>query len=118
MRKILLMLLAATFVSSLCFAQQAKAPVTKHIPVETKHITAKVDSVTIEDATKGTKSELVVIADNGQKLSFAVKSDTPITDKDGNKVTLSEIKKDSKITVAYITKVSDTNKALSIKLVE
>ena len=60
----------------------------------------------------------MVVDDNGKKLSFAVKSGIPITDKDGNKVTLSEIKKDTKITVAYITKISGINKALSIKLVE
>jgi hypothetical protein len=120
MKKILFALLAIAFASSLCFAQPAQAPVSKPTPspVVTQTLTGKVDSVTIGDATKGMKSELIVVADNGQKLNFLVKSGTPITDKDGKAVTLSDIKKGSKVTVEYTTKASGTNKAQSIKLVE
>ena len=78
MKKIFLMLLTATFVSSLCFAQQASVPVTQTVqtPRVTKTLTGKVGLITIGDATKGTKSELAVVAENGQELSFVVKSGT------------------------------------------
>lgn len=94
MKKILLAVLALIFTSSLCFAQQAQAPVSKPTPapVETKNITAKVDSVTIGDVAKGTKSELVVVADNGQKLSFAVKSGTLPVQKSKSYPTCAKIK--------------------------
>jgi len=120
MKKILLALLAVAFVSSLCFAQQATAPVSKltPAPVETKTFTGKVDSVSLGDATKGTKSEIVIVADNGQKLSFVVKTSTPITAKDGKTLTLTDIKKDNKVTVEYTTGKMGTHKAQSIKLVE
>jgi len=120
MKKITFLLFAFLFVSSLCFAQQASAPVsqTAQTPVETKTFTGKVDSVTIGDATKGTKSELVVVAESGQKLSFVVKSDTPITAKDRKTLTLSGIMKDNKVTVDYTTSKMGTHKAQSIKLVE
>jgi hypothetical protein len=120
MKKILFAVLALTFVSSLCFAQQASAPVTTSTPapVETKTLSGKVDSLTIGDATSKMKSELVVVDDNGQKLSFVVKSGTPVTDKDAKTIALSDLKKDSKVTVGYTTKASGTNKAQSIKLVE
>lgn len=121
MKKMLLAVLAIIFVSSLCFAQNATAPVSKPSPVasiETKNITAKVDSVTIGDVAKGTKSELVVVDDNGQKLSFQVKNGTPITNKDGMTIALSDIKKDSKVAVEYTIKANGTNKAQSIKVVE
>jgi hypothetical protein len=120
MKKILLAVLAITFVSSLCFAQEATAPTTKvaPTPVETKTFTGKVDSVSLADATKGTKSEIVVLADNGQKLNFVVKAGTPITDKDGKAVALSDIKKDNKVTVEYTMGKMGAHKAQSIKLVE
>lgn len=120
MKKILFAVLAINFASSLCFAQQAQAPVTKPTAavVETKTLTGKVDSVIIGDATKKVKSELVVVADNGQKLSLVVKNGTPITDKGGKTLTLSDIKKGNKVTVEYTAKANGTNKAQSIKLVE
>jgi len=120
MKKITFSLFAFLFVSSLCFAQQASAPAsqTAQTPVETKTFTGKVDSVSIGDATKGTKSELVVVANNGQKLSFVVKSGTPVTDKDAKTVSLSDIKKDNRVTVEYTISKMGTHKAQSIKLVE
>ena len=49
MKKILLAILAIAFMSSLCFAQQASAPVSKPSPtapkpVETKSFVGKIDS--------------------------------------------------------------------------
>lgn len=123
MKKILLALIAVAFAGSLCFAQQAQAPASKSVQapaVETKTLTGKVDSITIGEAPKGAKkgvkSELVVMDNNGQKVSFVVKSGTPVTDKDGKTITLNDIKKDNKVTVEYTTKSGGTNKAQSIKL--
>lgn len=125
MRKIIFSLFAFLSVTSLCFAQQAQIPVSKpavsqtvQAPVENKVLTGKVDSVIIEDVARGIKSELVVVADDGQKSSFVVNKDTLITGKDAKPVTLSVITKDNKVTVEYTTKASGTNKAQSIKLVE
>ena len=130
MRKIFFSLFAFLCITSLCFAQEAQAPIsqvqvtqskvsqTAQAPVENKTLTGKVDLVTIGDTTKGIKSELVVVADDGQKLSFVVKSGTPVIDKDTKTITLSDIKKDNRVIVEYTTKASGTNKAQSIKLVE
>ena len=125
MGKLTFLLFVSLFVSTLCFAQQVSVPVSKPMesqtvqtPVVTKILTGKVDSVTIGDTTKGTKSELAVVAEDGQKLSLVVKNGTPITDKNGMTVNLSDIKKDTKVTVEYTTKASGAFKAQSIKLVE
>mgnify|MGYP003395896585 CR=1 FL=1 len=125
MKKLTFLLFAFLFVSTLCFAQQAQAPVsqptvsqTAQTPVITKTLTGKVDSVIIGDTTKGTKSELVVVADDGKKLSFVVKNGTPINDKVGITVALNDIKKDTKVTVGYTMNEMGTHKAQSIKLVE
>ena len=125
MRKTFFSLFAFLCVVSLCFAQQVSTPISRPLvsqatqaSVENKVFTGKVVSIAIGDATKGTKSELVVVTDEGQKLSFVVKSGTPITDKDAKVVALSDIKKDNKVTVAYTMSEMGTHKAKSIKLVE
>ena len=120
MKKLTFLLLVLLSVSSLCFAQQAPVPASQatQAPAVIKTLTGKVDSITIGDAAKGIKSELVVMAEAGQKLDFVVKSGTPITDKDAKMIALSDIKKDNKVVVEYTTKASGTNKAQSIKLAE
>ena len=120
MKKILLILFAVTFVSSLCFAQQASAPVSPAAPkpVETKSVVGKIDSITLTDATKGTHSAIAVVDEKGQKIDFAVRVSTVISAKDGNKLTFSDLKKDNKVNVEYITTENGANRAQSIKLVE
>jgi uncharacterized lipoprotein YajG len=120
MKKILLILLAVTFVSSLCFAQQASAPVTQTAPtpVETKSFAGKIDSITLADATKGTHSAIAVVDEKGQKMNFAVRVSTVISAKDGKQLTFGDLKKDNKVIVEYVTTEKGTNRAQSIKLVE
>jgi hypothetical protein len=119
MKKILFALFAVAFVSSLCFAQQPTAPVSQAAPkpVETKTFTGKVESVSLADSTKGTKSEIVAVDEKGQKLTFVVRTTATINDKDGKSITLGKIAKDIKVVIEYTTK-KDTNRAKSIKVVE
>jgi nitrous oxide reductase accessory protein NosL len=116
MKKILFAILAVSFVSSLCFAQQAKAPVAQSAPVETKTFTGKVESVTIGDLTKGVKPEIVVVDESGQKLNFSIKSYTTFTAPDGKALTLNELKNDNKVTITYTTNQAGMHKAESVKV--
>lgn len=56
--------------------------------------------------------------DQGQKLSLSVRSKASITVKDGTALKLSDIKKDSKVTIEYTVNRAGKNRAQSIKLVE
>jgi len=122
MKKITLALFFVAFVSSLCFAQQASAPVSQAVQTpavaHTFTSTGKVDSTIIGDTTKGIRSELAIIDANGKTVSFVVKSSVSITDKDAKVITLNDIKKDSKVTVEYTISNKGINRAQSIKLVE
>lgn len=125
MRKIIFSLLTFLSATSLCFAEQVQAPVSKPMisqtaqaPVKNKTLTGKVDLVIIGDVAKGIKSEIVVVTDDGQKSSFVVNSGTPITDKDAKTLTLSDLKKEHKVTVEYAIEAGGINKVQSIKLVE
>ncbi len=70
MKQTLFAIIAVAFVSSLCFAQQPTAPTSKISTqtVETKTFIGNVDSVSLADSAKGTKSEIVVVDEKGQKI--------------------------------------------------
>ena len=110
MKHIFLALLVLILGSNLCLAQQAQAPTT------TKVITGKVESVTLADPGKGTKSEIVLVDDSGNKTTVLVKSTTTIYNTDLKATTLENIKKDNKVKVKYLTTKEGVNEATSINL--
>jgi hypothetical protein len=58
---------------------------------------------------------IVVYRDNGEVVGIGVNSDTIITDKDGNKLSIVNINKGDKVIVTYITTEYLENIAKSIK---
>jgi len=135
MKKILLTLLVLAFISPLCFAQQpVSAPISKVSPaaVATKTLTGKVESVSLADPVKGTKSEIViespvevkeiqgkdVVSETNQKTTFLVKSTTTIYDTDYKATTLDKIIKDQTIKVKYATTQDGVNEAISVKQIK
>ena len=135
MKKILLALLVLAFMSPLCFAQQpVSAPTTKVSPaaVATKTLTGKVESVSLADPVKGTKSEIViespvevkeikekdVVSEKEQKTTFLVKSTTTIYDVDYKAITLDKITKDQTIKVKYTTTQDGVNEAISVRQIK
>jgi nitrous oxide reductase accessory protein NosL len=120
MKKILLTIIAATFMSSLCLAAEQAAPpmVIKAPPrpIETKIFTGKVESVSLPDAVKGTKSEITIVNENNQKLTFLVKGTTTIYDASSNTMLLGSVNKDSNVKIAYVITKEGVNEATSIRL--
>ena len=120
MKKMLLTIIAVTFVSSLCFAaEQAALPVTaKAMPkaIEARVFMGKIESVSLPDIAKGTKSEITVVDEKNQKLTFLVKSTTTIYDAYSKTMFLDSIKKDSNVKVAYVITKEGVNEATSIRL--
>jgi len=114
----MIILLAGTSIS---FAQTQKAaPITVSATKteETKSATGSVESVTLADPAKGTKSEIVVTGDNGQKYAFLVKSTTTIYAVGWEAITLDKISKSDKVKVKYSTTKEGVNEALSINLMK
>lgn len=120
MKKIFITLSILIFMGSWCFAQQPITPtkVTPKVVVETKTLTGKVESVTLADAVKGTKSEIVVVDDKGNKSTFLVQSTTTIYDTDWKTTTLDKISKDERVRVRYLTTKEGVNETTSIRLVK
>jgi len=119
MKKILLTILAVTFVSSLCFAEQAiQSAVVKAASkaIETNVFTGKMESVSLADIIKGTKSEIAVVDEKNRKLTFLVKGTTTIYDTFSNAIFLNNLKKDSNVKVVYVITKEGVNEATSIRL--
>jgi hypothetical protein len=133
MKKLLFVLFALVFVTSLSYGKQISAPVSKvsvsavkPVPAPVTHAAVKavkyetfigvVDSVSVNVNPKASSS-ILVVDEKGQKKDFLVRYYTIISAKDGKLITLNEIKKDNKVTVQYRSqKVS--NKAVFIQLLE
>jgi phage gp45-like len=65
---------------------------------------------------KGIASEIVITVENGQKLKLKVKSDTIISDKNGDKIPLDKIKQGDKVVIECKAVKETIEEAESIKL--
>ena len=117
MKRLLVAFLVLGFASAVCLAaESAKAPAPAY-----KTLTGKVDSVTLADKAKGTKSEIVVVTgekETAKKTTFLVKDTTTIYDAAGKAITLDKIVKGDTVKVKYSTTKEGVNEALSIKVVK
>ena len=134
MKKILGTMFALTLVSGLCFAQApeaVKAPVAAAADMGKPAVGAameavkvfhgKIESVSVADAAKGTKSEIVAVDDSGKKMNFLVNPNhTTIYDAALQPITLDKIKVDDKVLVKYEANKyhAEINEAQSISLVK
>jgi len=106
-----------------CLAQQPKAPVTPKATLQTveKTVIGEVKSVTLADAVKGTKSEIVVVDKStaeAKEYTILVKSTTTIYDTDWKAINFEKITKDAKVKVKYTTTKEGVNEAVSISLMK
>lgn len=121
MRRLFLSLMIVLSGAALCLAQQPAIPSKSASAItpkaaETKTMKGKVESVSLADPQKGTKSEITVSDEGGQKYTILVKSTTTIYDVDWKAVSLDKISKDAQVKVKYSTTKEGVNEALSINI--
>ena len=116
MKKLLFMVCAISFASSLCFAQtpSTQPAQASQTADETSTSTGKVDSISLGSTAKKTKTQIAVVDDKGEKMNFTVNSNMTTYDKNGKATTLAKIVPGNKITVTK----NEKNKVISIKIVE
>ena len=131
MRKVLSVLAMSIFsVSMALAADQPAAPVTATatvtapvavapaVPAAMETQTGIVKSISMANAAKGTKSEIVIVDAAGKETSTLIKSTTTLYDADAKAITLDKIAADSKVAVVYIVSPEGVNEASSVKLVK
>jgi hypothetical protein len=94
------------------YIQDAEGRTTKKTEVKT--FTGKIDSVSLADPAKGTKSEITVIDRSNKKISFIVTSTTTIYGARSAPATLNNMKKDDKVKIKYITTKEGIDEAISL----
>ena len=110
MKRLLLTMTILLAGSSMCFAQPAATKMT----AATKSASGKIQSVTQADAVKGTKSELVIVGNDNNPLTFLVKSSTTIYNSNGSPVMLKDLKKDDHVKVNYTNSAEGVMEAASV----
>jgi len=126
MKRIYLAALMVCVAGSVCFAQQAaKTVATKTVvPVASQKPAASalmvmgtLDSVSVADPAKGTKSEIVVIDPAGKSGTVVLTPVTVIHDKDMKIIAADKLVKGAKVEVQFV-QAAGMLEALSVKIVE
>jgi hypothetical protein len=77
-----------------------------------------VDSVTIADPAKGTKSEIVAVNKAITKMSFLIVATTTLYNAKGETIGLAKIVKGNEINVKYKTTAEGVHQAVSVKVIK
>jgi hypothetical protein len=105
--------------AALVMAQQpAKTASQQHHASATKIFRGTVDSVSLADPTKGTKSEVTVIDKLNKSMVFLVKSTTTLYGASGSAITLDKIIKGNPVSIKYTTTAEGVHEAASIRLLK
>lgn len=84
---------------------------------EPKTFIGKIDSISLADPVKGTKSEIIGIDKDNKKFSFLITSTTTMYSARSVPITLDKIKKGDNVKVKYITTKEGINEAISVWIV-
>jgi hypothetical protein len=109
---LLFLCFAATYSIAKVGAEAAKKP------AQHKTFVGTVESATVADPAKGTKSELVVMNEAKHKMTFPILSTTTIHDAQGKPTTLDKCKAGDKVTVTYSTTAAGVYEAVSVKMMK
>ncbi len=107
--------------SSMAAAAKVTAPAAAlAVPVMgvDKVLAGLVKAVSLPDAIKGTKSEIIVTDITGKDVAVLVKATTTLYDVDAKATTLDKIVASSKVGVIYKTTAEGVNEAKSVKIVK
>ena len=121
-------LLGILTLSSLAYAQQAPVAAKPVAPMaamamnaasDTKLATGIIDMITVADAIKGTKSEIVLVDDSpAKKESFLIKDTTTIYDVNLSALSFDKLSKGQSVKIKYMTTKEGVNEAGSINLIK
>jgi hypothetical protein len=73
-----------------------------------------IDSVSLADPTKGTKSEITVLNIKNKSMVFLVKSTTTLYSSSGSAITLDQLVRGNRVRVKYTTTAEGVQEAASI----
>ncbi len=98
-------------------AERFAIPVLVSAPARSivQNLTGSIDDLSIADAAKGLRSEIIVTTPNGEPLVLIVKATTTIYDPDWKPTVLTVLQKKDRVKVKYVTNDEGLAEALSLK---
>ena len=115
-RQILVLLVVFVFCFSAVYSLASQATQAAKKPVQHKTFVGTVETLTMGDTAKGTKTELVVVNEAKQKMTFVVTAATVVHDSQGKATAVDKCKAGTKVSVKYTTTAEGVNDAISIKI--
>ena len=110
MKKIGILTLVFIFAASFSFAQMGAR--------NYKQITGKVKTLTVDDSSKGTKSQLVIMDDKSVGMILVVNSKALFYDAQLNDITLDKIKVNDRVNIQYYITKEGVNNAYSFNILK
>ena len=121
MKKSIILMIGLAFVlsiASLSLVQAKQTTPAKPQGPQYHVFIGTVDSVTLADPVKGTKSEIVVVDKTKKSMTFLIKSTTTFYDAKGNAITLDKIVQGNEVNIRYTTTPEGIHEAASIKILK
>lgn len=121
MKKTFFILGAVLWISSFCLAQTPGEPTEEGNlqPLEVKTFVGKVGLVYLGDSFEDDIRKIEVVDEIGQRLAFIVeKTETKISDKDGQKLPMGKINEGDKVIIEFTQDKKNHKVALSVKVLE
>jgi len=117
MKKMLFALAAAMLIYVPLYAQDSSMQPVDQSQQEAgiMSFTGIIDSVTAPDAATGTASQIALMSEDGNTMSFTLEPGTMITDSEGVNITADQLKKGATFTVEYLLGPDGKNKVMSIQ---
>jgi hypothetical protein len=121
MKKFAVLLMGVFFVlglASVATAQANAASAKKPAAPQYHVFIGTVDSVTLADPVKGTKSEIVVVNKANKSMTFLVMATTTLYDPKGSAITLDKIVKGNEVDIKHTTTHEGVHQAVSVKVLK
>lgn len=102
------------------FSQLQISPVHKEASpaAKFKRLTGRVESVSLADPARGTRSEIVVMDKDNNRNAFIVMTTATLYDVNWKAITLDKINKDQTVRVKYTTTKEGVNEATSVNVLK
>jgi len=120
MKKLFVVVAIIALASSVCFAQQAPVAAKSEAPVQAqvKTVAGTIESCTMGDAAKGTKTELVVMDEKGAKLTMTLAANAVIYDSAMKTIAADKLVAGEKVQVMCQMTAAGANEAKQITIVK
>jgi hypothetical protein len=118
MKKTMLILISLIFLGGIMAFAQAQKSEPKVKAAEVKTFAGKIESITLGDPAKNTKTEIAVKSEDQKSLTVTVEANTKFTDTENKATTVDKLKVGDKVHLRYTTTAAGVHEARAIKLMK